>query len=185
MIYVIHAVGTEWYKIGWTDGKTVQKRMADIQTGCPHDLVCIAKLEGGRREEIGLHRRYDDFRGNGEWFRLPDWAIGELSDGSLSISRGFNRSRKVNTVPDIMFSKVVHKAYQAIADGESPLDSIMEIGITVRTAFGELCSLSRDAEERLSSAFHIFCYESLHGPEEEPESPVPVLGQEGQTAAAV
>ncbi len=65
MIYFILA-GTA-VKIGRT--ANVPARVAGMQTGCPHDLRILAILEGEKKEERELHRRFASKRLRGEWFK--------------------------------------------------------------------------------------------------------------------
>lgn len=59
------------YKIGSTKG-SVQKRIYDLQTGCPYriDLVHKHESEYGQVVERTLHNRYTHLKTHGEWFQL-------------------------------------------------------------------------------------------------------------------
>jgi hypothetical protein len=50
VIYIINAMGTDLYKIGFTDGN-IEKRLASLQTGCPDKLTITATLDGDETSE--------------------------------------------------------------------------------------------------------------------------------------
>lgn len=66
MIYFIHDKQSGAVKIGYAADP--QKRLAELQTGCPNGLELIRTLHGQRREEKEVHRRLKRFRHRGEWF---------------------------------------------------------------------------------------------------------------------
>lgn len=69
MIYFAHAEGTDRVKIGFTAGDPA-KRLADLQTGCPHRLSLLLVVEGGEQDEAEYHKEFATFRVHGEWFQL-------------------------------------------------------------------------------------------------------------------
>lgn len=69
MIYVIRADNTNLYKIGFTD-RDYEKRLNELQTGCPHDLTLVLWLDGTQEEERSLHDKLNGFRFKREWFEL-------------------------------------------------------------------------------------------------------------------
>ncbi len=71
MIYFIGAGKNGPIKIGHTR-KTVESRMAGLQTGNPEKLHLLASHEGSTLHEKLLHTRFANYRLEGEWFeRLP------------------------------------------------------------------------------------------------------------------
>lgn len=62
---------TRLYKIGSTKG-SVQKRIRELQTGCPYqiDLINHHQSEFGQVIERTLHNRYNHMKTHGEWFQL-------------------------------------------------------------------------------------------------------------------
>lgn len=73
IIYFIQAKtpdGRGPIKIGYTasTAPSDRRRIDDLQTGCPYELVVLRFLPGTRREEKALHKRFADFRMRGEWF---------------------------------------------------------------------------------------------------------------------
>lgn len=75
----VYVVGFNQYiKIGFS--RNLLKRIAKIQEYSPEKLTVHAKFPGSIRDEILLHRRFQEYRLNGEWFRhegeLKTWIEG-------------------------------------------------------------------------------------------------------------
>lgn len=66
MTYFIEAVGMNMVKIGFA--RDPQKRLQQIQTGCPFELKIIATMKGDF--EKWLHEAFKGDAIRGEWFRL-------------------------------------------------------------------------------------------------------------------
>ncbi|HVK84221.1 MAG TPA: GIY-YIG nuclease family protein [Kofleriaceae bacterium] len=77
-IYVLRIEGDDVFKIGFTDGFSIDERVKQLQTAHPRVLEVVATFEGTRSTEIALHSRYAAFHVRGEWFRLPPHAVEEL-----------------------------------------------------------------------------------------------------------
>jgi hypothetical protein len=97
LIYAIRAIGTEFVKIG--KANSVGKRLAEIQTHCPHDLELLAAPVWEDRMERVIHAHLRAHNERGEWFRLTpevqqviDWML--AGDHSRLIE-----SRRAITVP--------------------------------------------------------------------------------------
>lgn len=59
-------------KIGFCASNPL-KRLAELQTGCPHEIFLIGTVSGGRKDESEMHRRLDAYWIRGEWFeRKPE-----------------------------------------------------------------------------------------------------------------
>jgi hypothetical protein len=61
-----------WYKIGFTT--KLNERGDGLQTGCPYKIKIIFShlCENPQALEAALHRRYENRRGIGEWFKFKD-----------------------------------------------------------------------------------------------------------------
>lgn len=87
MLYVIHALGTTLYKIGYS-AATPERRLNDLQTGCPYDLKLIFLCEGERSDEAAIHN-YMQRKGwrviidEREWFDIKqhDWILVTFETG--------------------------------------------------------------------------------------------------------
>lgn len=70
MVYVIRAAGTDFYKIGYTGG-SIEARMRQISTYCPHELTIFCVIDGGRLMEKEIHRTLRVYHARNEWFSVP------------------------------------------------------------------------------------------------------------------
>lgn len=97
-VYLIHAVGTNKFKIGKTC-TPVSYRINDLQTGCPIRLryVYHAYVENMNQTERELHYRFSDFRSIGEWFTLSHSDVKEC----------ITLMRLVQTTPSLSLSREV------------------------------------------------------------------------------
>ena len=70
MIYAIRAVGTDYVKFGYSTKGDANDRVAEMQTGCPFELMAIAWCEGSRVDEHRIHARLKraGAHARGEWF---------------------------------------------------------------------------------------------------------------------
>ena len=77
-VYLIHAVGTDKFKIG-KSRISVARRIADLQTGCPLRLryVYHAYVDNVDGAEKQLHLYFEHFRSIGEWFSLTFASVKE------------------------------------------------------------------------------------------------------------
>jgi hypothetical protein len=77
-IYLLHAVGTNRYKIGLT--KNVVRRIAALakQSPFPVEVIHHYQTNDMKREESLLHDAFKEYRVHGEWFELPDFAVSEI-----------------------------------------------------------------------------------------------------------
>lgn len=71
IIYFVHAVGTDFVKIGFTQQR-LSSRVFSLQVACPHELVPIAAFDGMQRYESIIHKRFAHLRVRREWFRLTE-----------------------------------------------------------------------------------------------------------------
>jgi hypothetical protein len=74
-VYLIHALGTNYYKIGLA-GKP-EKRLIQLQTGSVQELRLIKRISmwNMHRVESALHHKYASYRirDKSEWFELSDY----------------------------------------------------------------------------------------------------------------
>lgn len=78
-VYFVQPEGSDKVKIGLTND--LEARLKSFQTGSPEPFVVLHQImtparRCSERMERKLHRRFDSYRYNGEWFRLE----GELAD---------------------------------------------------------------------------------------------------------
>jgi len=69
-VYFMRAGSDGLVKIGCATD--VEKRRAELQTGCPATLEVIATIPGGRDREKALHAHWKHRRVRGEWFKITE-----------------------------------------------------------------------------------------------------------------
>lgn len=73
-VYIIHAVGTNRIKIGFT--ADLKRRLKALQTAAPYPLQMLASWPGTEARERRVHRYLSQFRKVGEWFEVPPFTVG-------------------------------------------------------------------------------------------------------------
>jgi hypothetical protein len=79
MIYLLRATTSDSieecpYKTGYTS-RWVRKRMAELQTGCPHALELVGCIPGNKNQERAIHRQFINCKtqfGGKEWYHYND-----------------------------------------------------------------------------------------------------------------
>ena len=69
-VYVFVNVDFGVCKIGYSNNPN--KRLLQVQTGCPFKLKKQLTIIGGAEKESELHKKYKKFRLEGEWFSFKD-----------------------------------------------------------------------------------------------------------------
>ncbi len=67
----IYFIGNDYYgfcKIGFS--KHPEKRLSQIQTGCPFALRIFSIIDGNIENEKEYHRKYQSLKTYGEWFKI-------------------------------------------------------------------------------------------------------------------
>ncbi|GET35912.1 GIY-YIG nuclease family protein [Microseira wollei] len=76
-VYLIHEVGTNYYKIGIT--VNLNKRISQLQTGSANQLKYLHYIQISNRKEVekALHTKYKTrrVRRNGEWFEFSNQEV--------------------------------------------------------------------------------------------------------------
>ena len=89
LLYILNNKGTDEYKIGIT--KDLNRRLKQLQTGCPNELVVIKiwshyQNKMIKKYERVLHRYFTKcgcrIRSNGEWFHLREPDLYQLKKPS-------------------------------------------------------------------------------------------------------
>jgi hypothetical protein len=68
-VYFVEAVGTGTVKIGWCNYERLDRRIASLQTGCPHELKLLTYYSDSQAGEKHMHRWFFRYHVHGEWFR--------------------------------------------------------------------------------------------------------------------
>lgn len=87
-IYIVHAVGTNQYKIGLTTAKNPNTRIGNIQTSSPVEIETVAtfRVANPQKEESKIHKKLKKYRKLGEWFKIKDRAIINRAIQSYGVS---------------------------------------------------------------------------------------------------
>jgi hypothetical protein len=75
-VYVIHAVGTNRVKVGYSANP--EKRLAKLQTASPFFLALIGAYEGTIELERAIHSHLEEQRQVGEWFEIDPTKCWEI-----------------------------------------------------------------------------------------------------------
>lgn len=77
-VYLIHAVGTNRYKIGKTFD--IDRRLAELSYQSPYPLKLISsfKSDNPSQDEHALHEKFLDNRVHGEWFEIVDLNVNDF-----------------------------------------------------------------------------------------------------------
>ena len=83
-VYLLNAVGTDRYKIGYTEKQSIHQRVAQLSTGSPFPIKVLADMRARSGLERRLHAWLDDYRAHREWFVLPP----NVAERLLSVFNG-------------------------------------------------------------------------------------------------
>ena len=77
-VYIIWAKKTSWFKIGKSNN--VDRRFAQISPKLMHETMVVRRwaVPFMSKAEVYLHKIFEKYRGNGEWFNLPKTTILEI-----------------------------------------------------------------------------------------------------------
>lgn len=81
IVYVFHAIDTKFFKIGFSSNPNrIEKRLAEIQTGCPFELEIVASFRTFHHRYIEkfLHIMFDEYRIRNEWFEFENEQIEKI-----------------------------------------------------------------------------------------------------------
>jgi hypothetical protein len=85
-VYFARATGTDFVKIGYA--AMVERRVAQLQAGCPHRLEIVRTVEGDFATEAAFHAIFAEHRTEGEWFRWSLRMATEPAPDPQSINHG-------------------------------------------------------------------------------------------------
>lgn len=73
----------------------VEKRLRELQTGCPYPLTVLATVEGTPSYEWILHRELHPHRLNGEWFKRCPEVLAEVKEAKRRQAQ-YEERRRLN-----------------------------------------------------------------------------------------
>lgn len=103
VIYAIHAIGTEFVKIGIANGP--DGRLCTLQTGSPYELVLLGMADWPDSMERYLHGKLGEHHVRGEWFRMtpPVLAVIEhIKSGHLDTAIGRGAVQKQHRLSRVL-----------------------------------------------------------------------------------
>lgn len=108
-IYFIRCVSLKAIKIGQAGNPG--KRLAEMQVGCPADLVMYGKCHGTKEDEKMLHAKFRSQKIRGEWFtETPEMM--EFIDNVIA------KGMPSRTEQDAKYDQLCRKLYAPISDEE-------------------------------------------------------------------
>jgi len=107
MIYFIKSESGH-VKIGYTENG-VEQRLPTLQCGNPYKLTILRVIEGDRRQESLIHKKFSDKRCQGEWFVL-DENISTFIDNPYTIKKPPRAKPKPKPKPKPIPSKPRQKS---------------------------------------------------------------------------
>jgi hypothetical protein len=126
MIYVLRFENRKkgFFKVGIST--KLSTRISDLQTACPFKLTLIALRPGGRKEEKAFHKRMDEFRTNGEWFKdtpetreilnIPDGPLFDHKISSLNALLSFMQVNKEYSFDPDLLCEAFNVDYHKLID---------------------------------------------------------------------
>jgi hypothetical protein len=78
-VYLLWAVGTDRFKIGFTAKKSANSRAYGLESMCPYPIGIVADIPGTTTLERSIHREFKEYRVHrGEWFALTEDATWQV-----------------------------------------------------------------------------------------------------------
>lgn len=89
MIYVVNMRGTPYYKIGYTN-LAIERRKAQLQTGCPLPIDVVTTVVGERDLETRVHQKWQAHKADAgnEWFTLTKKNLEKMLRDDLGVTPG-------------------------------------------------------------------------------------------------
>jgi hypothetical protein len=87
VVYLVSMENTPYVKIGYSGN--IQKRRRALSTGSPEPVRIVCEIECSREYEKLLHKQFEKYRKNGEWFLDSEGVITKyisaIESGELSL----------------------------------------------------------------------------------------------------
>ena len=131
-VYLIHATGTNRYKIGMTRQGRMAKRFEELnssQAAFPLEIVRVIDVEDRFEAEGELHQKFKQSRKHGEWFELDRGDLRRV-EGAMksygSISQPVEKWRLLCLIAGIIILLFAWQSYQG--DRAQPSTNYQEQG---------------------------------------------------------
>lgn len=153
MLYVINAIGTDYYKIGFSTADP-ERRLEDLQTGSPFDLKTILLIDGDRADEAKIHNflKQRGVHVRSEWFEIKQFHLFELM-----LEWGLGRQIKSRPV-SMLSSKAAAKSIE---------DEMLEDWLVKHWTYEKSSSFASDLGtpfEELFNSYFLYCKKFASNP---------------------
>jgi hypothetical protein len=116
MIYVVWAKGTNYIKLGYTKDATANRRMSQLQIGCPYELELVVFAEGTESDEWEFHHILTNAGRHlrGEWFTWGPEAdkivrVLKAMPARPKATKARNPNRRLGAALSVTYGEPVHK----------------------------------------------------------------------------
>lgn len=118
-VYLLHAVGTNRYKIGMTQQGRMAKRFDELsgsQAAFPVELITFIDVSDRYQVEAELHQKFKANRVHGEWFEFPrgsreaERVMGQYGD--ISHKSGLENWRVLTLITGMIILLFAWQSYQ-------------------------------------------------------------------------
>ena len=106
-VYVLRTKKGSWYKVGYT-AFSVERRLKELQTGCPIELEIFSVIEDGNRQlEKDVQASLSEFSADGgnEWYSATEETITKRLEPFINVVRHISE-KSGGDIPDWVFETV-------------------------------------------------------------------------------
>ena len=93
-VYLIGSPTFQWYKIGKSSNAAIRVNQLGILLPFRIEVIAVWKVQAHRATEYSLHKKYEKYRINGEWFHFEkaqvDEIVADMLWASTPIAAGFS-----------------------------------------------------------------------------------------------
>jgi hypothetical protein len=95
MVYFIQSMANDLIKIGYSSRVSCRRQELSYIMGV--ELVLLGVIDGTRKDETVLHKRFSDLRTKGEWFCPADELLSFIDQNARPYNDTSERSRKARS----------------------------------------------------------------------------------------
>lgn len=97
--YVYLLTAGPYTKIGRSESPDNRIETLKIQLPFPVEVAAVFPCSNHAAVEKALHTEFSDYRANGEWFQLPDWALERLERAAFGYVESTGRPQLLEEIP--------------------------------------------------------------------------------------
>ncbi|MEM9926692.1 MAG: GIY-YIG nuclease family protein [Cyanobacteria bacterium P01_D01_bin.50] len=134
-IYIVHAIGTNRYKIGLTrrDVETRFRELNSSQSAYPLELMGSISTWNVAEVERELHQRFANYRVHGEWFEFTDYQFEQV----VNIVNEYEYQQP-NYQPEYSYPQYSYSSY----DDSFDFGTIVGVCVAIVIGIGFIAALS-------------------------------------------